>query len=729
MKILIEGYYYDPKQLDKELVVVKEIFPSHNREGKVCFNYVGHIYSPQINDYIFFLPKVILTDQSDTVFGISPEEIISINEKDNKLSSPQRDFVSEFAVWIYRALMVYRTTHPNHTILSEHNIAQVAKNTRKRLSNTLLDVILEMIQFNKDNQDFVLFTLKNIHSGNNKIQWEKTISKTQCIFEKDKPIYINPINKRKQVNFDEELFIIYYSILNYVAEHYGFRVSIKFGFELITGHKFQNYIDHIGKRRLKQIKYKYFSDRALRMWELCYAFFDKAHPVKVDDNQKEYLLAQNFNIIFEAMIDDIIGSKDIPSKLKDQQDGKRVDHLYTYDDLVYPSEEQLAAQRQIFYIGDSKYYKIGAKIGEESVYKQYTYAHNVIHWNLELFLSDDEKKKQKENPQNIWLRDENTEGYNIVPNFFISAFIDDSLKYENDALKSRGNFIPTRQFENRLFDRDTLLVSHYDVNFLFIISLYARNKKNEQSTWKSKVRKYFRTEIQNLLNKDFNFYALAPHTDVNTEQYIKEHFRELIGKVYSPFADKQVLSLALDKDFNDENEALLHNLKEAFYVCQFKIGEDNPIPQLQEIGYTTGASEHTTQSDWVLLIERTCKDDQLRQFYQQIIHAEYIAVGIGLTAGAIDIEPAMMMAKYVVVHNKRQGKLSCIKGKPHLVAKKDIINDDKFFIAKDLNSDFYIVYQLDHSTQPPIPIVISEILKHSDEHAFDTRFVKLNELI
>lgn len=40
---------------------------------------------------------------------------------------------------------------------------------------------------------------------------------------------------------------------------------------------------------------------------------------------------------------------------------------------------------QTYYIGDSKYYKLSGELGDESVYKQYTYARNVIQWNLDIF--------------------------------------------------------------------------------------------------------------------------------------------------------------------------------------------------------------------------------------------------------------------------------------------------------------------------------------------------------
>ena len=215
---------------------------------------------------------------------------------------------------------------------------------------------------------------------------------------------MNPVNKKRQINFDEELLVIFFSILNYIGDQYGFPKDINCNFNLIKGKQFETYRKGFGKVRLQQIKYKYFSDKALELWELCYAFFENANKVFTNKDQQEYLLVKNFNIVFEAIIDELIGERDIPKGLKEQEDGKRVDHMYTYKGLTTHEED-----KPIYYIGDSKYYKIGNQIGKESVYKQFTYARNVIQWNLNLFMNGDKADAE-------WLgkvpmlRDETTEG-------------------------------------------------------------------------------------------------------------------------------------------------------------------------------------------------------------------------------------------------------------------------------------------------------------------------------
>ena len=245
-----------------------------------------------------------------------------------------------------------------------------------------------------------------------------------AIVQQGRPIYLNPVNKKRQINFDEELLVIYFSILNYIADTYGFPKELCCQFQLITGNRFETYLNGFGKTRLRQIKYKYYSDKALQLWDLCYAFFDEARIVHIHTEQREYLLVKSFYIVFEAIIDELVGDNPLPDGMeKKQEDGKIVDHLFTAQSLI-DSES-----KQTYYIGDSKYYKMGHELGSESIYKQYTYARNVIQWNLDIFNSGQIPAS------GIQLRDEVTEGYNIIPNFFVSAKMDEHFDYTNDGIE------------------------------------------------------------------------------------------------------------------------------------------------------------------------------------------------------------------------------------------------------------------------------------------------------
>lgn len=605
MRILIEEYQYkyeDVCDVLKGLGVLQDV------EGKVSLSYVGYYFNddPDVNDCVFILPKVLLEGEfgKEKVFGhIEPRDLI--NAEDCKdLTTEEHTFIYNLSVWIYRAITVFRDHEfdrvedgKRQSSIVLYKQAPMMGHTRKRKANTFLDVLLTLQEWNKRNESFVMFIVKNLHSGYNKINWTRTISRSQAVIQesiggtrRQDVSYLNPINKKRQINFDEELLVIYYSILQHMHDKYGFPVSINVNFPLIRGDKFKRYIDSYGKRRLKQIKYKYFSDKALELWELCYAFFDRPDNIMLNVDQREYLLVKSFHIVFEAIIDELIaGDQKLPKELKDQPDGKRVDHLYQYQELTNNDKND-----NIYYIGDSKYYKRGNSLGKESIYKQFTYARNVIQWNIDLF--NDGKAEEKSG--HVKLRDDVTEGYNIIPNFFISANQnvlrpEDDIKLidsDKEESKRRQQYYLSRQFENRLFDRDTFLLAHYDVNFLFVVALYGRNNVASKVQWRNKVRRMFRTEIQQMLKENFEFYAMTAKSDVSPDTYIRENFQQVLGKVYHPFdnregSDQQYFSLALRKPekesnpevsakISNENEAVMFALRQAFYIAKCPLGVD-----------------------------------------------------------------------------------------------------------------------------------------------------------
>lgn len=578
MRILIEEYQYNVSDVHD---VLYGIDPMENVEGKVSIHYVGYYYNPLLGDCVFILPKVLLrdVDGKELAFGkYQPYDIIN-PEGQEKLTKEERDFLYGFAVWIYRAIVVYKNDKSNDsTIVYQKMINQVGGSS-KRKSNTFLDILLSLIQFNKDNKSFFFFVLKNLHSGLNKINWTRTISTTSAIIQGGDAIYLNPVNKKRKINFDEELLVIFFSILNYIGDTYGFPKEINCNFDLIKGKQFEKYRNGYGKVRLNQIKYKYFSDKALLLWKLCYAFFDKSHLIYVNTSQKEYLLVKSFHIVFEAIIDALVGDNPLPDGMdKKQEDGKIVDHLFTAKSLINDESSNT------YYIGDSKYYKMGNELGKESIYKQYTYARNVIQWNLDIFNSG------RKPESGIKLRDDETEGYNIIPNFFISATMDEKFRYAIDGIKEtdrKNNRYISKQFQNRLFDRDTLLLFHYDVNFLFVVALYGRNGQGEKKVWRDKVRKMFRKEIQQMLNSKFDFYAVTAKEGVSGVEYIQDHFQQLLGKIFTPYDDRgtqRYYSLALDngEQFAGENATILSQLKDSFYVVPCKLGDD-PKTLLPEV--------------------------------------------------------------------------------------------------------------------------------------------------
>lgn len=683
MKLLVEGHPYPFES-------IKELFPNVDEldvvDGVASVNYVGYYYYAERSQAVFILPKVVI-DRHDNVFGVPglrPEHILDLSDPNNPLTQIQRQFVYGLSVWIYRAIAVYRDDcirkNKDRTIIRQQSAIKVGRG-RNRTGNTFLDIILSLIEFHRQNREWFMFILKNNRCGYNKINWSRTIAKSQVIVQDGVPIYFDPYTKKRQINFDEELLVIFYSILNYIRQAYGFPVDVNVNYNLIIGKRFERYMPHkredgttdigMGVRRLRQIKYKYFSDKALRLWELCFAFFDQSKNVRINAQLNEFLLAKNFNIVFEAIIDELIGDTTYPDRLnKKQEDGKEVDHMYLYKSLT-----TVEPDKQVYYIGDSKYYKQKNPISEESVAKQYTYARNVIQWNLNLFFGEHADEKERETE--FCLRDEITEGYNILPNFFISATVPEDLSYTDtiETTKKGAKTFVSQQFRNRLFDRDTLLVTHYDVNFLYVVSLYARNNAFQKKEWKAKVREIFRKKIQEELSRRYNFYAMRAKPGIDTRQYIEDHFRDILGKVYAPYDDKGIIALALDSrpNFEAENAALLARLGEAFVIVGCDLGED-PRQLLPPPAAAVAIPGAKRRGVFMVMLENYANRSlKFAPTGKIAVPVKYTADGMDLLANAANIGSVLFHTR----HSTGQ----------HLFALRDSV---RFVPRKEVPGDYYM---------------------------------------
>ena len=697
MRILIEEHQYPAEVVENIIVGLTNL---RNIKGKVSVNHVGYYYNPALNDgrgdTVFILPKVLLEDKEgeELLFGkYQPEKVINLAEQ--QLLSPQEyDFVYELSVWVYRSIVVFRDAHPESDVVQQQ-LVQHMSNGRLQKCNTYLDILLALQKFNRDNQDFFFFVLRNLHSGFNKINWTRTISKSQALVQDGVPVYLNPVNKKRQVNFDEELLIIFFSILEYMHSHYGFPVHIPVNYELITGARFEAYLKGQGRIRLLRIKHKYFSDKALYLWELCYAFFKWSPEVKVEVNNQEYILVKNFNIVFEAIIDELVGTdrSQLPPRLADQSDGKTVDHLWI-DSILMPTNEETA----VYYIGDSKYYKHSTPVGENSISKQFTYAQNVIQWSFDALKGLTECKDPK---YKLRLRDDRTEGYNVLPNFFISAKVDfEKLDYteENLRLHEGKNQHESSQFSDRLFDRDTLLLSHYDVNFLFVLAMYARNNAGSKLAWKTDVRKRFRERVQTVLEGRYTFYALKGYDAEESEQYITTHFQELLGKLYRTPNEKSIYTLAVETGDGGEG-TLVRELRKHFYVTECKL-KDNPQDMI----------DNQIQKQGQMPVGKciVVDDNYCEKTAEAIRENGCYAIGLGDTSGSLALAEGFMNVQYLVLHKLTSPYVFRLKGGPKLITKEQL----KDTPHKMKGQDIYILFQIERE----LPEIADRINHHVLTH-------------
>ena len=467
MKLYFEEYPYPLDLLQDN--IGDEVNLSLQSGGKAKIPYVGYYYNAKINDTVFILPKVFISENKQAFDRYNPEEIIDVSPENNPLKKRNDgEVVFELSVWLYQAILHYYERRQNTTIVSDVQLQNVRPIGEKD-SKTIIEIILALREFNKKHRNLFTYISLVKSSGNNKVHWNKTISKVQPIIKEGSPYYLKFQNKNKVINFDEELICLFYSVLNYLSQTCHFKFQQVSGFTILKSSKIKSLIESgKGTRMLKKIRRNYFTDELVELWNLLYIFFERAELVASGKSYHEKLLVSNFNLVFEDMIDQLISDdrKDLPEELYKQQDGKLVDHIYKDKSLIDEGND-------IYFIGDSKYYKDTTDYGKSSIYKQFTYAKNVIQYNINVFNNRDDVK-------NLRYRDTLTEGYNITPNFFIRGKMDfENLKNhelkielveEKEEDKKGKNY--NKHFFNRLFDRDTLFLQSYDINFMYVLTSY-----------------------------------------------------------------------------------------------------------------------------------------------------------------------------------------------------------------------------------------------------------------
>ena len=563
MKLLFEEYLYDLPYVQK--VSLSAYFFFCEELGSAQVPYVGYFYSEQVRDSVFILPKVFLFEgqgnasNKEIAFGkYRPEDIIDIESSDNPLRRDGFDkVIFNLSVWLYQSIQRYHARHTSGEIIENAKIGNVISN-KGNSDQTFLDVILSLLRFHKEHQHLFAFISIVNSSGNNKIHWNKTISKVQPLIYDDVPFYAEFRNKSRTINFDEDIIVLFYSVLDYLKQKYSFPIIVNLNYDIIKPRRVEDLIDTgKGTRLLKSIRKKYFTDELVSLWKLLYVFFQKAEVIQKGRYHEEALLVRNYNLVFEDMIDVLIG-EEMPeiAHLKSTKDGKRIDHIYKDYSLIPGGE--------VFFIGDSKYYKDSTDIVGESIHKQYTYAKNIIQYCLNIIQKDPCNRNFDERKviSNIRYRDELTEGYNITPNFFIRGTIrseyiaNGKIDYETPGLEADGQDLPVNShFANRLFDRDTLILQTYRINFLFVLSSYVR--RNGNNGFKIETRRRFRSDMIRTFNERYHFYKITPF-DNSVEgvmRFVEKHFKLLIGKIYRGADDETTIWLALEKN-QDSSEVL-----------------------------------------------------------------------------------------------------------------------------------------------------------------------------
>lgn len=557
MKILIEGEDYSIDKL-KSVFDDPKFYNQNGGVGKIVS--VGYYHSFEKKKLVYMLPKVFMKDNMETVFGFDKNELFDFENKESFKHNEKYRWIRQLLVYFYNSLKEYKRRIKETSII-ESSLAFELNTNLGDLEYSYLDLLLSFVNFHRKNKTTILY--KHIEYKSNqakKPKWEKTIRKSLPILTAStSPIYIEIKNKKKVVNTEEELLTYFFSILNHFKDEHQLHLKIDPSYNLIKGERFKS-LQRNGLSKLRKIKHRYFSDTLKRMYVLCEMYFSKTDSSSSKKKYEEFISVRNYNLVFEDMVDKLFSdkldeNKEVDSvsldELKYNDDGKIIDHIFDYKSLIDTSD--------IFYIGDSKYYKSGSEAGKLSKYKQFTYAKNVIQFNIDLLNQKDCYK------ENIRYRDEITEGYNITPNFFIYGFIQDVHDFENPHLESKiKDPIKSYHFKDRLFDRDTLYVHQYKINFLYVLKSYSTLNDVAIAKFRNESKQEFRIKFIEYFNNSIvsNFKIFEKKlTNEDAKQLVEDNFKLLNGKCFytkdgklliSKYNNETTLDVIINDGFNNK---------------------------------------------------------------------------------------------------------------------------------------------------------------------------------
>ena len=259
------------------------------------------------------------------------------------------------------------------------------------------------------------------------------------------------------------------------------------------------------------------------------------------------------------------------------------------------------------------------------------------------------------------------------------------------------------------------------------MSLYARDNAGQKAIWKNKVREIFRAKIQEILGKQYQFYAMRQHSGVDGVKYIREHFKQLLGKVYTPFEDKGIYSLALENPsavlevrreaVKKENAEVLESLSTAFYVVPCELGR-NPEEVLPPYEDEVQAVA-TTGKNGVLMVMMENFGTKTTRF----INDGRIAVGLKYSRESMEIVEHIGEIGYVMFHNRRRDgqHLFAVESCSGVTGAEDV---DEGVYKNVGTCEIYLVVEFDGEREMDSEVLDCTRVECSPKTRYDAQFVR-----
>lgn len=492
--------------------------------GTARCNYVGYFKPSQTHEAIFVLPKVF--QQNGLLFGRYSIELFATQSAERIVTDLEHRILLQLVQLLYFSLRRHQRDFVDSSIVDETSGFAIRSSSGAD-KTTAFEAMLSLIAFNRQNP-YLWFQVQALLLSRNpsKVDWKRTIDQTSPIQTKRGPVYLDIVGTRKGKSTDDPLLIIFYSLLQ-EFRNYDPSIYLNPEVPVLSPNAFNTLKPKV-PRVLRQVRNNYFSDQTRQLHLLLQTYFStttvahSSHPI-------EFLCTDDYQIIFERMVDNLVSDPSLLAKYKYLKDGKQIDHLF--------GEQDVFRGNQIIYIGDSKYYKEPSGISSQR-YKQFTYARNIIQENIYVV------NRGHRTLYSLNYRDELTEGYNVTPNFFVYGTVESTYQEPPLILRRDTSHVDsTCHFPNRLFDRDTLHVLYFQIDLIGLIRYNVDRGRRGRTTLRQQIRSLIQNELMTYLNELYDFYL----ANID-ETFISANFKYLLGKLFRPPSLGGLCVLALERD-------------------------------------------------------------------------------------------------------------------------------------------------------------------------------------
>lgn len=552
IRFLFDGQEYEKEVYQNYLPIsVRSRKFKENKLDLVGYYVKGHPDSFQV-ELVYFLPKIFVNNKEKKAFDkYKIEKDKPLDGADISGDETIKNMLDILPVWLGKALSYYRSRKQNSDILKEVE-QEILLPSDSEHEATLTERIYSLEDFYLRHKDLVLFVYQQANTGFHKINWSKTIKKKMPVFFEYEgnltPIYMETVTRKKTINYDEELMVLFFDTLQYIVNEYNYPIPYESLYEMTPIEEFNDKVENeLIIPRMEEIRNNYFSDQLTELWNLLYAFHLKNADV-THGRKEDYMLVNAFHAVFEDMVDSLISDNELLTQ-KHQADDKRIDHLFLGKSLFDDSN--------IYYVADSKYYLDDDTTKGSSVGKQFTYVNNILQDAMDAFNNDDKAWKDK----GVYYFDPQTEGYNVTPNFFLRGDINipdnsNQFSFDEDQLKGfemeKNEFYKERcHHKYRLFDRNTQFLLQYSLNFLFLLKYYNDYNAFERNYLQRKLESKVREDMIKRLKVRYEFRIIEDDNHIN--DILKNHFKDVLGRVMCFKNNEEKLVLIWAHDKKEEN--------------------------------------------------------------------------------------------------------------------------------------------------------------------------------